>query len=332
MSTMTSQPFHAPGLHGAVDLSSLAQPAASANSSAPGGAASAPGQTEGVVVDVDAQSFGTLVNASTRYPVVIALWASSQPASRGPVDQLAQAVRAQAGRVQLGVVDIDKEPEIAQAFQQLGQSAQLPAGTPLTTVAFIQGQPMPLPPIPSDQAAAQLLDEIVKIAVSNGITGRVPGADQQGQEEQQGDAAEAAEPELPPLHQEAYDAIERGDLAAAADAYQRAIEADPSDTDAKLGLGQVTLLQRTADVDAAAARSAAADAPNDVAAQTVVADLDVLGGHVEDAFNRLLDLIRQTSGEDRNAAREHLLGLFEVVGASDERVRKARNALTSALF
>ncbi|WP_137122858.1 co-chaperone YbbN [Segeticoccus rhizosphaerae] len=329
---MTSQPFNAAALRGAVDLSALAQPPA--GQGAPGGGATgAGGSTDGLVVDIDAQGFGTLVNASSRYPVVITLWAASQPASRGPVDQLAKAVRAQAGRVQLGVVDIDQAPEIAQAFQQLGQSAQLPAGTPMTTVAFLQGQPMPLPPIPSDEAATQLLEEVVKIAVSNGVAGRVPGDHDADADEGPADGSDGdVEAELPPLHQEAYDAIERGDLQAAADAFTRAVEADPTDADAKLGLGQVTLMQRTAGVDLAAARAKAADAPTDVAAQTMVADLDVLGGHVEDAFVRLIDLVRATSDEERNAAREHLLGLFEVVGSTDERVRKARSALTNALF
>jgi putative thioredoxin len=80
------------------------------------------------------------------------------------------------------------------------------------------------------------------------------------------------------------------------------------------------------------ARAAAAENPTDVAAQTLVADLDVLGGHVEDAFLRLIDLVRATTGDEREAARTHLLQLFAVVGSGDERVRKARTALMSALF
>ena len=93
-----------------------------------------------------------------------------------------------------------------------------------------------------------------------------------------------------------------------------------------------TLLKRTEGVDLAAARDAAAASPDDVAAQTLVADLDMLGGHVDDAFNRLVDLVRRTSGDDRNAAREHLLGLFAAVGNEDPRVLKGRQALASALF
>ena len=69
-----------------------------------------------------------------------------------------------------------------------------------------------------------------------------------------------------------------------------------------------------------------------MAAQAAVADLDLLGGHVEDAFARLLDLVRRLSGDERDAARTHLVGLFELVGNQDDRVAKARTALANALF
>ena len=91
-------------------------------------------------------------------------------------------------------------------------------------------------------------------------------------------------------------------------------------------------MQRTAGVDLQAARAAAAADPTDVDAQIVVADLDLLGGHVEDAFVRLIDTVRVTADADRNKAREHLVELFEVVGTTDERVVKARKSLMSALF
>lgn len=85
-------------------------------------------------------------------------------------------------------------------------------------------------------------------------------------------------------------------------------------------------------MDLQAAREAAAAAPDDVAAQTLCADLDLLGGHVDDAFDRLVELVRRTSGADRDAAREHLLGLFAAVGNDDPRVLRGRQALASALF
>lgn len=332
---MTQQPVNAAALRGAVDLSSLAnrpQPGVGAAGASTGGSAGA-GSTDALVLDIDAQGFSHLVSASVRYPVIIALWAASQPQSRVPVDALAKEVRAQGGRIQLGLVDIDTAPEIAEAFQQLGRQAQLPPGTPMTTVAFLQGQPMPLPPLPSAEAVQQLIEELLKVAISNGVTGRVPG--DHSAEPDDGDEASAgdeADDELPPLHQEAYDAIERGDYAAAITAYEEAVAANPQDEDARLGLGQVRLLKRTEGVDLQQARAAAADNPTDVQAATTVADLDVLGGHVEDAFVRLIDLVRVTADDERNAVREHLIGLFDIVGSSDPRVKKARTALMSALY
>jgi putative thioredoxin len=194
------------------------------------------------------------------------------------------------------------------------------------TMGLVQGQPVPMfAGVQPAEALRPILDELLALAVQHGVAGRVdvgaPADDDQDVDDS-----------LPPLHQEAYDAIERGDLDAAHAAYTQALKDNPADADAELGLAQVALLQRTQGADLAAARAAAADRPTDVAAQTLVADLDVLGGHVEDAFARLIDLVRATTGDEREQARQHLLQLFAVVGSGDERVRKARTALMSALF
>ncbi|MGB5952545.1 MAG: tetratricopeptide repeat protein, partial [Ornithinimicrobium sp.] len=146
------------------------------------------------------------------------------------------------------------------------------------------------------------------------------------------DAAEDVPAPLPPLHQEAVDAIERGDLAAAGAAYEKAMKQSPADEEARLGLSQVRLMERTQAMDPAVVRQQAADAPTDVAAQIAAADLDLVGGHVEDAFARLIDLVRVTSADERKTAREHLISLFDVIGAQDPRVSAARRALTNALF
>ena len=64
----------------------------------------------------------------------------------------------------------------------------------------------------------------------------------------------------------------------------------------------------------------------------MVADLDMLGGHVEDAFTRLVNLVARTTDADRTKARDHLLGLFAAVGNDDPRVLAGRRNLASALF
>jgi putative thioredoxin len=91
-------------------------------------------------------------------------------------------------------------------------------------------------------------------------------------------------------------------------------------------------MQRTSEVDLATARAAAAVAPDDVDAQLMVADLDLLGGHVDDAFNRLLEVVRRTAGDERDRVRLHLIELFGVVGNEDPRVLRGRRSLASALF
>jgi putative thioredoxin len=106
----------------------------------------------------------------------------------------------------------------------------------------------------------------------------------------------------------------------------------PASVEAKLGLAQAELLQRVQGMDPQAVRTAGAEQPDDVDAQLAAADLDLVGGHVEDAFGRLVDLVGRTFGDDRDRVRQHLLGLFEVIGAEDQRVVKARGALARKLF
>jgi putative thioredoxin len=123
-----------------------------------------------------------------------------------------------------------------------------------------------------------------------------------------------------------------GDIDLAVAEYQKLVDANPADAEAVAGLAMARVLQRTQGVDLNAARAAAAEAPDDVDAQAMVADLDLLGGHVDDAFNRLISLVARTSDADRTKARDHLLGLFAAVGNDDERVLSGRRNLASALF
>jgi putative thioredoxin len=114
--------------------------------------------------------------------------------------------------------------------------------------------------------------------------------------------------------------------------YQRLVDSNPADAEAAARLAMAKVLQRTNGVDLNSAREAAAANPDDVDAQTLVADLDLFGGHVDDAFDRLVEVVRRTSGADRDKAREHLIGLFAAVGNEDARVIRGRQNLASALF
>ncbi|NCT90677.1 tetratricopeptide repeat protein [Cellulomonas sp. APG4] len=301
-------------VRGAVDLSGLGR----TPTPAPGGPASGAGaQAQGAVVDVTEATFADVVQQSLEVPVVFSLWASWSEASSTVTADLARLAGELEGRFLLARVDVEGSPQIAQAFQ----AQSVPA-----VVAVLKGQPVPLFQGPaSSEDVRAVIDQLLQAAAANGVTGRVAV-------EQTPQADEPEEPPLPPLHQAAFDAIERGDLAAAAEAYDQALRENPRDDMASAGRAQVALLERTRDVDLAAAREAAAQRPDDVAAQLAVADLDLLGGKVDDAFARLVDLVRRTAADEREQVRVRLVELFTVVGDADPRVLAARRALANALY
>jgi putative thioredoxin len=272
------------------------------------------------VVDVDTDGFPDLVQSSTVHPVVVLLWAAWSEASIALAGQLGTLVDGYAGRLLLARIDVEAAPQVASAFQ--AQSVP-------TVVAVLAGQPLPLfQGAPDPEQIRGVLDQVLVAAEQNGVTGRVSGAGAQEPDPEQ----EPEEPPLPPLHQAAYDAIEREDFPAAIQAYEQALRENPRDDMARAGLAQVGLLDRTRDADLLAVRAAAAASPDDVGAQLAVADVDVLGGQVSDAFDRLLEVIRRTAGPERELVRQRLVALFDVVGPDDPRVTAARRALTNALY
>ncbi|WP_159795013.1 tetratricopeptide repeat protein [Puerhibacterium puerhi] len=314
MSNPTPQPSFS--ARGAVDLSALNRPQ-SPPPGEPGGAPAA----GGYVLEVTEANFPQLVQDSATYPVVVLLWIPTDQANAELGTMLGRLAEEYAGRFLLGRVDAQQQPQIAAAFRV--------EGVP-TVVAVLQGQPLPLfAGTASEEQVRAVLDQVLAAAEQNGVTGRAPAQGEDGTVE----APEVpAEPELPPLHQEAYDAIDRGDYDAAIAAYTKALKQDPKDTMASAGLAQVRLLQRTRDADLQAVRDAAAAAPTDVAAQLAVADTDMLGGKVGDAFDRLLELLPSLDAEGKEQVRVRLVEYFEVVGVTDPRVIKARQRLALYLY
>ncbi|MFS0867310.1 tetratricopeptide repeat protein [Microbacterium sp. 179-B 1A2 NHS] len=307
----------APGavMRGAIDLSSLRSRPDAAAPAGPGTPAAGGASAPRLVFDATDADFGQVLELSKTVPVVVDLWAEWC----GPCKQLSpvleKLIAEFAGRLVLAKVDVDANPQLAQSFR--AQSIPL-------VVALVAGQPVQLftGAVP-EQQVREVFHQLLELAANHGVTGTVP----------QGDApSDAAEPALPPLHQEAFDAIERGDYDAAAVAYEKALAENPRDEDARAGFGQVRLLARVQHLDLAAARAAAAAAPTDVTAQFDVADLDLAGGHVEDAFDRLLDLFAALPSADRAPVRERLLEQFGIVGDGDPRVIRARGRLASLLF
>ncbi|MDW4572820.1 tetratricopeptide repeat protein [Microbacterium sp. M3] len=313
-----SDPTLGAAVRGAVDLSALRnRPAPAAPGEAPpaGDAIAVPS----LVFDVTDETFPQVLELSRTVPVVVDLWAEWC----GPCKQLSpvleKVVAELGGRLVLAKVDVDANPQLSQAFR--AQSIPM-------VVALVAGQPVPLftGAVP-EQQVREVFAQLLQLAAQNGVTGSA-AAD--------ADAAPADEPPaeapLPPLHAEAFEAIEAGDYARAVSAYEQALAENPRDAEARAGLGQVRLLDRVQSLDLQQARAAAAAAPTDVAAQFAVADLDLAGGHVEDAFGRLLELFAQLPGDERTPVRERLLELFALVGDGDPRVIAARGRLASLLF
>lgn len=309
-------------LRGAVDLSSLKQrPAPPASNNAAGAGAPPAQQADGgptLRVDVTEANFQSLVELSAQVPVVFTLWAGYSPESTGLLEALERIIESYGGRLVLAAADIEAFPQLAQAFQVQAVP---------TAVAVLKGQPVPLFQGGADeQQIRPLLDELLTVAAANGVTGNVGGA---------GTTEEPAPAPLPPLHQKAFDAIEEGDYATAAAAYRQALAEMPADAEAKAGLAQVELMERLQSLsgpEGEALRQLAADEPDNLTAQLGIADLDLAGGHVEDALNRVVAFIGRNFGPERETARVRLLELFEVVGTTDERVGKARQALARVLF
>jgi putative thioredoxin len=313
---MSTPSFSRPG---AVDLSALKRPA-----SPPAGQPGAPGAPAGgggsYSVELNEQNFQSEIQSAGNVPVVLVFYSSQMPASVTLADDLDTIATEFEGRFLLGRVDVDAAPGIAQALQ-------IPS-VPLVALAM-GGQLAPLlqdaPPL---EQLRQVMTQVMQAAAAQGLTGRVQprGGVPEGEE---------GEPEVDPRYVPAQDALAVGDVDKAIEEYQRLVDTNPADAEAAGGLAMAKVLKRTAHLDAASAqevRTAGAERPDDVEAQTLVADLDLLGGHVDDAFSRLIDLVRRTSGEEREKARTHLVGLFAAVGNEDQRVLKARQALASALF
>ncbi|MER7145708.1 tetratricopeptide repeat protein [Streptomyces xanthochromogenes] len=276
-----------------------------------------------LVIDVDEASFERdVLTRSAEVPVVIDFWAEwCEPCKQlGPLlERLAVEYN---GRFLLAKIDVDANQMLMQQFGIQG----IPA-----VFAVVAGQALPLFQGAAPEAQIrETLDQLVQVAEERfGLTGIAVDQDAAAVP-----AAEAPAPVGPydALLEAAVVALDSGDLAGAVQAYRNVLSDDPGNPEAKLGLAQAELLQRVQSLDPVQVRKDAADKPADVAAQIAAADLDLVGGHVEDAFGRLVETVRRTFGDDRDAARVRLLELFDVIGGDDPRVSAARTALARVLF
>ncbi|SFP31185.1 putative thioredoxin [Amycolatopsis arida] len=303
-------------LSGAVDLSALKARAEAARQQQGGsGGQAAGGAPKGdAVIDVTEATFqAEVVERSLQTLVVVDLWAEWC----GPCKQLSPVLERLAAEANgawvLAKIDVDANPRVSQLFGV----QSIP-----TVVAIAGGQPVDafsgaLPEPQIRQWLTSLLDA---------LRDRLPGI----RAAEQADGEEAG-PAEDPRFTEAEAAFDRGDFAAAEAAYQRILDAEPGNEQARAALAQVRFAARASRIDPDAIARAEAD-PSDLDAQFAAADHEVAQRRVEDGFARLIAAVRRTSGEDRNRAREHLIGLFDLFDPADERVAKARRDLASALY
>ncbi len=301
-------------MRGAIDLGALAQ-ARQAQTAANSALANAP---SGVVIDVNESDFQQkVIDASNQVPVVVDLWAEWC----GPCKQLSPVLEKIAaefnGKFILAKVDIDKNQNIAAAFQV----QSIPA-----VFAIIAGSAAPLfqGAMPESQVR-QVLTEVIRIANEQGVKGTV------SQDQTEVEETKVEEPKTDPKLEAAFNAIEKGDFAQAKTIYQEMLNQNPKDDTAIAGLAQVGLLERSTTLNENEIRKNAGDKKN-IDAQLQLADLELMKGNPEAGFNVLINAIKLTTGQDRDKLRERLLDLFVVVGDSDPSVIKARRDLASALF
>ncbi|MGV8909578.1 MAG: co-chaperone YbbN [Propionicimonas sp.] len=273
--------------------------------------ASPPPPGASFVIEVDAATFEAVLAESVKYPIVLELH-SPRAKAQDLSDALSALANEAGGAWLLARVNVDANPQIAQAF---GIQA-VPA-----VLGVIGGQLAPLwQGTKSKEEAATLIGQLLQAASANGIVGRATPVSI--------DATAGPDPRFAA----ADEALADGDFDTAVVEFDKVLAVTPNDPEAKAGRAQAALLARIATADPAAVLARADAAPNDPDAQLAAADAELMGGATALAFTRLIELVRNTTGAQREAVRLRLLELFETVGVADPAVLKARRELMSALF
>ena len=282
-----------PNFGRAVDLSSLGKPAPQA-----------PTNISGIAVTPANLTTDFLEYSSTK-PAILLCWSPRSPESVATLEILGQLESESNGAWRLGSVNIDEQPQVAQALQ----TKTIPYA-----VAFVAGQMVPLFEQPyAKEQIALVINKVLELSAQQGV-GAPP--------------AEVIEPE----EEEALKALETGDFTTAQAAYKKLLTRKPQDAFAKLGLAQTELFIRTADLNPESTKAAAQRNPLDVAAAMACADIEIIAGEVQPAFDRLLHCVRNSDADEKKMAKDHLLALFALVDPADPRLIKARSDLANALF
>lgn len=295
-----------PALAGAVDLSGLKQ-RAQQNTPAGGGAVSAAPGAAGQVEITEANFEDEVLVRSDEVPVVVVLWSPRSDVCVELVDTLSGLAVEAGGTWSLATVNVDVEPRVAQVFgvEAVPTVVALAAGQPLSSFQGVQ---------PADQLR-RWLDSLL-----SATAGKLKGPT---------DSVNA--PEVDPELARAREHLQAGDFDAAKQAYQTILDSSPANAEAKGAIRQIAFLSR-ATAQRPDAVEVADAAPGDIEAAFAAADVQILNQDVAAAFDRLIALVRRTSGDERTAVRTRLIELFELFDPADPEVIVGRRNLANALY
>ena len=247
------------------------------------------------------------VSKSKEQVVVLLCWSPRSAQSKEILDILGKLESADKGAWLLGTVDVDSQPQVAQALQV--------KAVPIA-IAIVAEQLLPLfESVPQIDQVRLVINKLLELAAQKGV-GQAPEV--------------LAETPLEPEEQAAYAALEKSDFKGAKIAYESWLKRKPNEPVAVIGLAQVNLMLRVEGLDPELTlKSAKSD---DLTSQLMCADIEIATGNNEAAFTRLLNVIRTFSNDEKEKAKQHLIQLFNLVNPTDPSLLKARNELASLLF
>jgi putative thioredoxin len=289
-----NKPIGGSGFGNAFDLSSLKKPAAD--------------QLPTVGIEVTQENLvSDFVAISKEKVVVLLAWSPRSAQSKEILETLGKLEKADNGAWLLGTVDVDSQPQVAQALQ----IKSVPVA-----IAIIAEQLLPLfESVPPADQVRLVINKLLELASQKGVGSAPEGP---------------TEIPMEPEEEAAYAAMEKGDYKAAKLSYEAWLKRKPNEQVAVVGLSQVNLMLRIEGLDPVLTLKNAKD--DDLTSQLMCADIQVASGDYEAAFDRLLKVIKSKTGDERDKAKAHLISLFNLVDPTDPRLIKARAVLASALF
>jgi len=289
-----NKPIGGQNFGNAFDLSSLKKPATD--------------QLPTVGVEVTQENLvSEFVTKSKEKVVVLLAWSPRSTQSKDILETLGKLEKADAGAWLLGTVNVDAQPEVAQALQV--------KAVPIA-IAIVAEQLLPLfESVPAPEQVRLVINKLLELASQKGVGSAPVGS---------------TEIPMEPEEEAAYAAMEKGDYKAAKHSYEAWLKRKPNEQVAVVGLSQVNLMIRIDGLDPVLTLQNAKD--DDLTSQLMCADIQIASGDYEAAFDRLLKVIKSKSGDERDQAKSHLISLFNLVDPTDARLIKARAALASALF